>query len=179
MGLEIERRFLVKGESWKSLVKSTQYLKQGYLNSGMEEWILRVRIVNSKESFFTLKSSINGISNHEFEYQIPIEDGKTLLNLAKNKVSKYRHSIEFGKKLWIVDSFLGNNQNLIIAEIELNSENESITIPSWCKDEITGEKSLSNSELAKTPISIWPLKNRLNKKESEKGARNPLDSFYI
>ena len=161
MGLEIERRFLVKNEDWKSLVILSENFKQGYLNSNIEDWAVRVRIIDNQKSFLTLKSSLTGLINNEFEYQIPIQDALELLNLSKYKISKTRYHLKFAGGNWCVDSFNDLNSPLIIAEIELESPLEKVTVPSWCELEITGKRSLSNASLAKTPISIFSLKDRL------------------
>ena len=161
MGIEIERRFLVKNEDWKSQSILSQNFSQGYLNHQTEDWTVRVRIIDSKKSFLTLKSSLDGFINHEFEYQIPIKDAIELLNLSKYKISKTRYQLNINGKDWIIDSFNGLNSSLTIAEIELDSHLEKITVPSWCGEEITGNKSLSNASLAKAPVSTFPLKERL------------------
>ena len=165
MGVEIERRFLVENESWKSQVVLSEDFNQGYLNSILDEWTVRVRIINKRQGFITLKSSFYGYINHEFEYPIPIEDAKELLKLAKHKITKTRYQLNIEGKIWVVDYFKGLNSPLIIAEIELRSESENISIPSWCGEEITGKKSLSNAALARTPISTLPIKDRLKNKD--------------
>ena len=161
MGIEIERRFLVNNEDWKSQALLSEDFSQAYLNSNSNEWIIRVRIINKNKSYITLKSSLNGFSNYEFEYSIPIKDAIELSNLSKYKITKNRYQIKNNNKNWVVDSFEGSNSSLKIAEIELSSESEEIHIPSWCGQEITGIKSLSNASLAKTPIRELSLKDRI------------------
>ena len=165
MGIEIERRFLVKNEDWKSKVLLSEDFSQAYLTSGLDEWTVRVRIIDSRKSYITLKSSLNGLINNEFEYSIPIEDAIELLNLSKYKITKTRYQLKINDKNWVVDSFEGSNSFLKIAEIELNSENEKIQIPPWCGQEITGIKSLSNASLARTPISQLSVKDRIKVQE--------------
>ena len=164
MGIEIERRFLVKNEDWQSKVILSEALIQAYLTSNSDEWTIRVRIIDNNKAYLTLKSSLNGLINYEYEYPIPINDAIELLNLSKYKITKTRHNLKFNNKNWVVDSFEGSNSSLKIAEIELNSESEEIQIPSWCGQEITGIKSLSNASLAKTPISDLSLKDRIKVK---------------
>ena len=166
MGLEIERRFLVENEDWESQVILSEDFSQAYLNSSLDEWSTRVRIVDKKKSYITLKSSVNGLINHEFEYSIPLKDAIELIKLSKYKITKTRYQLKINKKNWVVDLFDGSNSSLKIAEIELNSEFEEIQIPSWCGQEITGIKSFSNASLAKTPISQWSVKDRMKVKES-------------
>jgi len=161
MGIEIERRFLVESEDWKSQSFLSEEFSQVYLNSNPYEWSTRVRIIDNKKAYITLKSYLNSSSNYEFEYLIPIEDAIELTKLSKHKITKTRYQIKINKRHWIVDIFGGSNYPLKIAEIELNHQNEKIQIPSWCVQEITGIKSLSNASLARTPISQLSVKDRL------------------
>ena len=165
MGIEIERRFLVENEDWRSQVILSEDFSQAYLNSNSDEWIFRVRIIDNKQAYITLKSSINGFVNYEYEYPIPRKDAIELLNLSKYKITKTRYQLKINEKNWVVDSFEGLNASLKIAEIELNSESEQIQIPTWCGQEITGIKSLNNASLAKTPISQFSIKDRIRTKD--------------
>ena len=165
MGIEIERRFLVKSEEWKSKVILTQDIRQAYLNSSVDEWATRIRIINNNAAYITLKSSLNGLVNNEFEYSIPIKDAIELIKLSKYKIIKTRYQLKINNKTWVVDLFDGSNFSLKIAEIELISESEEIQVPSWCGKEITGLKLLSNASLAKIPISELSLKDRLKTKD--------------
>ena len=164
MGIEIERRFLVKNEDWKSQIILSEEFRQAYLNSNIDEWATRVRIIDNKKAYITLKSSLNELINHEFEYPIPKEDAIELIRLSKYKITKTRYQLKINNKNWVVDLFDGLNSSLKIAEIELNSEHEKIEIPSWCGQEITGIKSLSNASLAITPISELSVKERIKNK---------------
>ena len=161
MGIEIERRFLVENEDWKSQAVLSEDFSQAYLNSNSDAWTLRVRVVNKDQSYITLKSSLNGLANYEFEYSIPIKDAIELIKLSKYKIIKTRYQLKINNKNWVVDLFDGSNSSLKIAEIELNSEFEEIQIPSWCGQEITWIKSLSNASLAKRPISELSIKDRI------------------
>jgi len=166
MGIEIERRFLVKNEDWKSEVLLSEDFSQAYLNSNSDEWTVRARIIDNKKAYITLKSSLNRLVNYEFEYSIPIKDAYELINLSKYKITKIRYQLKINKKNWVVDSFDGSNSSLKIAEIELTSESEKLKVPSWCGQEITGIKSLSNASLARTPISELSVEDRMRIKES-------------
>tara|TARA_Y100001968_G_scaffold302907_1_gene316610 strand:+ start:79 stop:600 length:522 start_codon:yes stop_codon:yes gene_type:complete len=170
MGIEIERRFLVKDDSWKSKVIQSEDFIQAYLNSSMDEWLTRIRIIDNKKAYITLKSSLNGLMNNEFEYSIPAKDAIELIKLSKYKITKTRYQLKINKKDWVVDIFDGSNYPLIIAEIELNDADEKITIPSWCVQEITGIKSFSNASLARKPISQLSVKDRLKKNNIEQKA---------
>ena len=165
MGIEIERRFLVENEDWKSQVILSEDFSQAYLNSNVDAWTTRVRIINNNEAYITLKSSLNGLVNNEFEYSIPLKDAFELMKLSKYKIIKTRYQIKINNQNWVVDLFDGSNSSLKIAEIELNSESEEIQVPTWCGKEITGIKSLSNASLAKTPISKLSLKDRIKAKD--------------
>ena len=165
MGIEIERRFLVKNEDWQSKVILSEALIQAYLTSNSDEWTIRVRIIDNNKAYLTLKSSLNGLINYEYEYPIPINDAIELLNLSKYKITKTRYQLKINEKYWIIDSFKGSNASLKIAEIELSSESEQFEIPTWCGQEITGTKSLSNASLAKTPISKLSIKDRMKAKD--------------
>ena len=162
MGIEIERRFLVENEDWKSKVILSEDFNQAYLNSSVDEWVTRVRIIDNKKSYLTIKSSLNGLKNYEFEYSIPLQDAIELIKLSKYKIMKTRYQLKINKKNWVVDIFDGSNSSLKIAEVELNSESEEIQVPSWCGQEITGFKLLSNASLAKAPISQLSIKDRIN-----------------
>ena len=166
MGIEIERRFLVANEDWKSKIVLSEDFSQAYLNSNMDEWVTRVRIIDNRKAYLTLKSSLNRLTSYEFEYSIPIKDATELIKSSKYKINKTRYQIKINKKHWTIDIFSGSNFPLKIAEIELNYEDEEIQIPSWCEQEVTGIKSLSNASLAKTPISQLSVKDRLKHKES-------------
>ena len=165
MAIEIERRFLVKNTDWRSKIISSEDFNQAYLNSNSDKWIIRVRIIDNYQSFITLKSSINGLVNHEFEYPIPNEDAIELFKLSKYKISKTRYHLKIHGKDWVVDSFKDLNSSLTIAEIELDSQSEEINLPSWCEQEITGIKSLSNASLAKIPITNLSIKDRIKAKD--------------
>ena len=161
MGIEIERRFLVENEDWKDQVIRSESFSQAYLNSSVDEWTTRVRIIDNNKGYITLKSSLNGLINYEFEYSIPRKDAIELIQLSKYKITKIRYQLKINKKNWVVDVFEKSNSSLKISEIELNSESEEIRIPSWCGQEITGIKSLSNASLAKAPISELSVEERI------------------
>ena len=161
MGIEIERRFLVENEDWKDQIIRSESFSQAYLNSSVDKWATRVRIIDNNKGYITLKSSLNGLVNYEFEYSIPRKDAIELIQLSKYKITKIRYQLKINKKNWVVDVFEKSNSGLKIAEIELNSESEEIRVPSWCGQEITGIKSLSNASLAKAPISELSVEDRI------------------
>lgn len=155
MGVEIERKFLVDKEKWKKVVKPAGNLyRQGYLLTDPDKTI-RVRLSDS-EGYITIKGISDGPARKEFDYAIPGEDARELLNLfAMSYVTKTRYKIIVENKLWEVDEFMDENEGLIVAEIELRDENEPFAIPDWVTIEVTDEKKYYNSLLSLHPYKSW------------------------
>ena len=156
MTLEIERRFLVKNDNWKEFITKKIFIEQGYLSKTIDDWIIRIRFTG-KDFKITLKKHIESFTNFEFEYSIPQKDGETIMSNLSNTIKKERFFLEVGKKSWIIDCFKENNYPLEIAEIELSSEEEDLSLPSFISKEITGLTDYSNFSLANTPFSKWNL----------------------
>ena len=154
MSLEIERRFLIKNDNWKQFINKKIYIEQGYLSKSIDGWIVRVRLIG-KNSKITLKKHIKGFTNFEFEYSIPQKDGETIMSNLSNTIKKERFFLKVEKKSWIIDCFKENNYPLKIAEIELSTEEEDFSLPSFISKEITGQKNYSNFCLANKPFSKW------------------------
>ena len=154
MGLEIERRFLIKNDNWKEFINKKIYIEQGYLSKSLDGWIIRVRLMG-KNSKITLKKHIKGFTNFEFEYSIPRSDGEIIMQNLSNTIKKDRFFLEIEKKFWIIDCFKENNYPLVIAEIELFNEEEDLFLPSFISKEITGLTHYSNFSLANNPFSEW------------------------
>ena len=154
MALEIERRFLIKNDNWKKFITKKIFIEQGYLSKSLDDWIIRIRF-SGKNYKIALKKHIESFTNFEFEYSIPREDGETIMSNITNKIKKERFYLEVNKKSWIIDCFQENNYPLEIAEIELSSEVEDISLPSFISKEITGLKHYSNFSLANKPFSEW------------------------
>jgi adenylate cyclase len=154
MGREIERKFLLKGSDWKSLAKGTRY-RQGYLNS-VKERTVRVRTVGDK-GFLTIKGITTGASRAEYEYPIPLSDAEAMLNdlCEKPLIEKNRYKIKDRDLTWEVDEFFGENQGLIVAEVELQSESQAVEKPGWVGEEVTGDPKYFNANLIKHPFSKW------------------------
>lgn len=151
MYLEIERKFLVSDFSTEGL--HFKKMKQAYL--AKNGCTLRVRIADNK-AFLTIKGKTKGISRAEFEYEIPLADALEMMNLAiYPPIIKTRYYAEVDGKTWEVDVFEGENEGLIMAEIELSSENEEFTLPKWAKKEVTGDNRYYNAYLAKNPYKRW------------------------
>lgn len=154
MATEIERKFLVKNDSWKKEVTSSKVFSQGYLSSN-EMRTVRIRIAESR-AFLTIKSKSQGISRQEFEYEIPVNEAKELLELCeKPTIEKTRHEIKLGNHTWEIDVFEKENKGLIIAEIELKDEAESFEIPDWIGNEVSDDNRYFNSNLIKNPFGSW------------------------
>lgn len=155
MGQEIERKYLVDEEKWQQLDKPPgQLYRQGYLLTDPIKTI-RVRQTPDK-GYLTIKGLSIGATRPEYEYSIPLHEAKELLdNFSIAELSKIRYEILFDNKMWEVDEFLGDNNGLIVAEIELTSEDEEFNIPSWVKHEVTGQEQYYNSNLTINPFKNW------------------------
>jgi CYTH domain-containing protein len=154
MAIEIERRFLIKNDSWKEFITKKIFIEQGYLSKSLDGWIIRIRIT-SKNSKIALKKHIKGFTNFEFEYSIPRSDAEAIMSNLASTIKKERFFLEVEKKSWIIDCFKENNYPLEIAEIELSKEDEELIIPSFISKEITGLTHYSNFNLAHNPFSEW------------------------
>jgi len=161
MPLEIERRYLVAGDGWRSHVRWSRQLRQGYLARQPEGVTVRVRQAGAG-AWITLKAaaSADGLVRHEFEYPIPLADAEQLLQLTPHQLSKCRHGLALPGGDWIVDVFEGVNAPLIIAEVELCDRAAAVWQPAWCGLEITGRHELSNAALSARPLAAWPAAER-------------------
>ena len=151
MGVEIERKYLLANVDWRTqgtIVK----MRQGYI-SRTSQGNVRVRIADTT-GYITIKGSTKGISRLEYEYEIPLKDAEELLtNLCeKPLIEKNRHLIKQGNQTWEVDEFFGENLGLVVAEIELQSEDEEIDKPDWLGQEVTGIKKYYNASLISDPF---------------------------
>lgn len=154
MGIEIERKYLLKNSDWESLVNQQYSIKQGYLNSDKERTV-RVRIIN-KQAFITIKGKNEKTVRQEFEYEIPYNDGLALLKLCETPlIEKTRFIVKHQDRLWEIDKFEGENEGLIIAELELESEEEKVELPNWVGEEVSLDKRYYNSSLIKHPYKNW------------------------
>ena len=154
MSLEIERRFLIKNDSWKEFITKKIFIEQGYLSKSLDDWIIRIRFTG-KDFKIALKKHIESFTNFEFEYSIPRKDGQVIMSNLSNTLKKERFYLEVEKKSWIVDCFKEKNYPLEIAEIELSNEKEVLILPSFISKEITGLTNYSNFILASKPYSEW------------------------
>lgn len=159
MGTEIERKFLVKNDFWRRdpfIVQKTSSYLQGYILTAKGTTV-RVRIVDPGKSCITIKGKREGISRSEFEYEIPKQDAEQMLLsfCEKPLIEKIRNLVAYQGALWEIDEFSGENQGLVVAEIELKSEDQSVVFPSWIGQEVSHDSRYSNLSLVKNPYSKW------------------------
>lgn len=153
MAKEIERKFLVTGDSWQA-TEGTHY-RQGYLST-VKERTIRVRTINDK-GFLTIKGITRGVSRLEFEYEIPHAEATQMLDdlCEQPLVEKTRRKIKLGAHTWEVDAFHGVNEGLVVAEIELGSEDEAFEKFDWVGEEVSGDPRYFNSNLIANPYTTW------------------------
>ncbi len=154
MALEIERKFLLAGEGWRGLAEGRNY-RQGYLCSD-EVRTVRVRIAGER-GFITVKGKTKGMTRDEYEYEIPLADAEEMLGAlcGKTSIEKIRCKIPFAGHVWEVDEFFGENEGLIMAEVELKSEDEAFVKPDWIGQEVTGDRRYNNASLITCPFCRW------------------------
>ena len=154
MAKEIERKFLVKGEAWRGLAEGTLY-RQGYLNS-VKERTVRIRTVGDR-AFLTIKGLTVGSTRGEYEYEIPVADCDAMLDgLAEQPIiEKKRHRVPVGGHVFEIDEFFGENRGLIVAEVELQSEDEVFERPAWLGEEVGHDPRYFNNNLIAHPYSKW------------------------
>ena len=156
MSIEIERKFLVKNLNFKKESYKKSFFKQGYLNSDKKKAV-RIRITD-KKAFITIKGESNstGTTRFEWEKEIPKSEGEELILLCETPIiEKHRYFIKNKHLTFEVDEFYGDNEGLILAEIELNNEKESFEKPEWLGEEVTGINKYYNSSLSKKPFKNW------------------------
>ena len=148
MGVEIERKFLLRGEGWRAGVTASHALEQGYLASGGITSV-RVRIHDGTHAKLTLKAGGVGRVRAEYEYDIPLDDARELLELCGTRtLTKVRHLVPAGALTWEIDEFSGRHAGLVLAEIELDHEEQAFERPDWLGEEVTENERYYNSTLA-------------------------------
>ena len=154
MGVEIERKFLLAGDAWRSLGEPV-LLRQGYLSSTRER-VVRVRIEGG-HAVLTIKGANVGAARGEWEYPIPLADAAELLDglCEQPLIEKYRRRIAHAGMVWEVDEFLGANAGLVVAEIELESEDQGFDKPDWVGEEVSDDARYYNANLIRHPYSQW------------------------
>jgi adenylate cyclase len=154
VGHEIERKFLVKGEEYRALGTCEHY-RQGYLRRAGPATV-RIRIAGDR-AYLTVKGPTEGYRRSEYEYPIPLEDARELLDTLcdRPQIEKRRYLVPHGAHTWEVDEFLGENSGLVVAEIELGAEDEPFELPAWVGEEVTADPRYRNAALALRPFKSW------------------------
>lgn len=154
MAKEIERKFLVRGNTWRGQDGGKRY-RQGYLST-VKERTVRVRTTGDK-GFITIKGESVGATRSEYEYEIPLADANEMLDRLCERplIEKTRYRVSHEGLAWEIDEFEGDNRGLIIAEVELKDETQSVTLPGWIGQEVTGDHRYFNANLVANPFSQW------------------------
>ncbi|MBL0372031.1 CYTH domain-containing protein [Rhizobium sp. KVB221] len=148
MPKEIERKFLVATDDWRKKAGPGKRMRQAIIMSE-DRRSLRIRAIDQKKARLTLKIGISGMSRHEFEYDVPIDEAEELLTLANGTtIAKTRYEVKHGKFVWEVDVYEGALAGLVVAEVEMKSETDQPQLPPWLGQEVTGDKRYSNQSLA-------------------------------
>ncbi len=156
MAREIERKFLVEqtdeNAAWRG--SESVSIRQGYLSFDKHRTV-RIRVSNHR-AWLTVKGISNGATRDEFEYEVPFADGEAMLKLCEESIiEKRRFDFKAGNLTWEIDEFAGDNSGLVIAEIELESESQTIEIPEWAGQEVTDDTRYFNANLARRPYKFW------------------------
>jgi adenylate cyclase len=155
MALEIERKYLVINDNWKSAVEAETALKQGYLTA-QPDLAIRVRI-DGAQAQLNIKSATSGISRSEYEYAIPRQDAEEILDslVTGTVIDKTRYKVRSGEHLWDLDVFHGDNEGLVVAEVELQREDEPFEMPDWVGQEVSDDPRYYNANLIRHPYRDW------------------------
>lgn len=155
MAYEIERKFLVNSDDWRSQVRNTLPIQQAYL-SNTDKASIRIRSAGDR-AFISTKTMTRDIRRHEFEYEIPLHDAEFMLQHMCQGIAiiKTRHLVDVGDHVWEIDEFHAENQGLIVAEIELNHEDQPFLRPSWLGDEVSSDVRYFNMALVSHPYTRW------------------------
>lgn len=158
MAQEIERKYLLKDDSWRGAVTSSRRMSQGYLTTVSDGAKASVRVrIGGDQAYLNIKSMTLGMTRDEFEYPIPVDDAEHMLaNLcAGAAIEKIRHYARIGELLWEIDEFLGANDGLVVAEVELVSEDQVFDKPDWVGEEVTHDQRYYNVSLVRNPFKDW------------------------
>ncbi|UCE76983.1 MAG: CYTH domain-containing protein [Gammaproteobacteria bacterium] len=155
MAIEIERKFLVRDDSWRTQADSGVFYSQGYLSTDPQRCV-RVRIAGER-AWLNIKSAVSSLRRLEYEYEIPLSDARELLHSAcpEPPVEKTRYHVEYHGHVWEVDVFEGANAGLVVAELELADEHEAFPRPAWLGDEVSDDPRYYNMNLAQVPYTQW------------------------
>ena len=155
MAIEIERKFLIANDGWRGTVSRSVDMCQGYLVGEGGQASVRVRL-HGDTAQLNIKAAVIGAARAEYEYEIPVADARELLQLCVGRLEKTRHYVELAGLTWEIDEFHGDNAPLVIAELELDSEDQAFERPDWAGKEVTGERRYYNHHLALHPYRHWP-----------------------
>lgn len=155
MSQEIERKFLVIADTWKGQVRQSVRCRQGYL-CGNETSSIRIRVCE-EDARLNIKSATLGITRDEFDYPVPLADALRMLERLCDGplIEKTRHIVDHAGHVWEIDVFEGENRGLVVAEVELSSENESFEMPDWVGGEVSHDARYYNTSLVRHPYSRW------------------------
>lgn len=155
MPVEIERKFLLSNDKWRDEVVRSSRIRQGYMGK-IDKASVRIRVQGEKANI-NIKSATLSIRRMEYEYEIPLDEAEEMLDQLCNQpqIDKTRFIVEQGKHVWEIDEFYGDNQGLIVAEVELGSEDEEVIKPDWLGDEVTSDPRYYNVSLIKNPFTEW------------------------
>lgn len=160
MGIEIERKFLVNGDGWRQQAQRSLEMRQGYLAGEGGKASVRVRL-EGDEARLNIKAAVVGAARAEYEYPMPPDDARKLLGtLCVGTLEKVRYYIERDGLTWEIDDFLGANAGLVVAEVELDSVDQTFSLPEWLGRELTDDRRYYNHYLATHPYSTWPDADR-------------------
>ncbi len=160
MALEIERKFLLRSNAWRNLVKRSEPFRQGYLNNSQRASV-RVRMADDQATL-NIKGMTIGLQRLEYEYAIPLTDARELLDQLCERplIEKIRHIVEYAGKIWEIDEFQGDNAGLIVAEVELDAADEVISLPPWVGQDVSHIERYYNVCLTKYPYCQWTAEER-------------------
>lgn len=148
MSLEIERKFIVNSDLYKSMSTSRHHIEQYYLSTDKSRTV-RVRIIDDKHAYLTIKGVNIGVTRQEWEYEIPVDDAREMIGLCEGKgLSKWRYIVPWEGHTWEVDVFEGRLMGLVVAEVEIGAENEDVVLPPFVGEEVSGDKRYYNSVLS-------------------------------
>jgi adenylate cyclase len=165
MHFEIERKFLLRGDAWRSLATGRLRIRQAYLAADGRASI-RVRITDDRAATLTIKSRGAELRRLELEYAVPVLEAEALMPLRRGSViEKVRHLVpEGGGTVWEIDEFAGDNAGLVIGEIELEREHQFLRLPPWVGAEVTGQAQYYNSALSQRPFALWSSEQARSKR---------------
>ena len=155
MPIEIERKFLLANDDWRNAVVRSSRIRQGYMGK-MDKASVRIRIQGDKANI-NIKSATLDIRRMEYEYEIPLNEAEEMLDQLCNQpqIDKTRFIVERGKHVWEIDEFYGDNEGLLVAEVELDDEAEEIIKPGWIGEEVTADPRYYNVSLINHPFNKW------------------------